>query len=157
MAEPRGLVGRLLLCPAWLLMRAVVAVLALVTLLHAGLWGLLRDQRRAAEFNGMLPSVSYNPFPPADRVPVDYATAPQKIRNDLHEIAKIAKAIRLYSSTGGSELVPAIANEFGLKVYVGAWLDSAENDPKFADRNKAEIESAVRLTRANRNVIGVFV
>lgn len=152
-----GQVGRLLLCPAWPLMRAVVAVLALVTCVHAGLWGLLRDQRSAADFNSMLPSVSYNPFPPADKVPVDYATAPQKIRNDLREIAKISKAIRLYSSTGGSELVPPIANEFGLKVYVGAWLDSAEKDLKFADRNKAEIAAAIQLTRANRNVIGVFV
>lgn len=154
-----GQVGRLLLCPAWLLMRAVVAVLALVTCVHAGLWGLLRDERSAADFNGMLPSVSYNPFPPADKVPVDYTTAPAKIRADLREIAKLSKAIRLYASTGGNELVPAIANEFGLKVMLGAWLDSTENDPdkKIEDRNKAEIASVIRLARANRNVTGIFV
>ena len=29
----------------------------------------------------------------------------------------------LYSSTGGAELVPPIAAEFGLKVTVGAWID----------------------------------
>src|SRR4051794_14879200 len=104
-----GQVGRLLFCPAWPSMRAVVAVLALVTCLHAGLWELLRDQRSAADVNGMLPSFSYNPSPPADRVPVDYATAPQKIRNDMREIAKISKSIRLYAATGGNELVPPIA------------------------------------------------
>lgn len=140
-------------------MRAIVAVLAFVTCIHAGLWELLRDERPAPDFNGMLPSVSYNPFPPAEHYEIDYTAAPAKIRADLRELAKITKSIRLYSSTGGSELVPPIANEFGLKVMVGAWLDSTENDPdkKIAARNEREIEAAIDLTRRNSNVTGVFV
>ena len=52
----------------------------------------------------------------------------EKIRADLKKLATMTKAIRLYSSTGGVELVPAIAAEFGLKVTVGAWIDK-NDDP----------------------------
>lgn len=48
-------------------------------------------------------------------------------------------------------MVPAIANEFGLKVTVGAWID------KNADRNEREIASAVELAKKNPNVIGIVV
>ena len=63
----------------------------------------------------------------------------------------MTRAIRLYSSTGGVELVPPIAAEFGLKVTVGAWID------KNADRNEREIDAAITLAKRNSNVIGVVV
>ncbi len=63
----------------------------------------------------------------------------------------MTRAIRLYSSTGGVELVPPIAAEFGLKVTVGAWIDK---DP---DRNEREIKAAIELARKNSNVNGVVV
>ena len=63
----------------------------------------------------------------------------------------MTRAIRLYSSTGGVELVPPVAAEFGLKVMVGAWID------KNADRNEREIDAAITLARRNSNVIGVVV
>ena len=63
----------------------------------------------------------------------------------------MTRAIRLYSSTGGVELVPPIAAEFGLKVTVGAWID------KNADRNEREIDAAINLAKRNSNVIGVVV
>ena len=55
-------------------------------------------------------------------------------------------AIRTYSSTGGAELVPPIAAEFGLKVTVGAWIG------KNQERNEREIRSAIDLARHNSNV-----
>src|SRR5581483_12329247 len=48
---------------------------------------------------------------------------PAQIRADLSKIAPLTRAIRLYSSTGGVEMVPRIAAEFGLHVTVGAWID----------------------------------
>jgi glucan 1,3-beta-glucosidase len=37
-------------------MRVVAAVLLLVSVLHAGVWGVLRDKEPAPDFNGLLPS-----------------------------------------------------------------------------------------------------
>jgi exo-beta-1,3-glucanase (GH17 family)/cellulose synthase/poly-beta-1,6-N-acetylglucosamine synthase-like glycosyltransferase len=132
-------------------MRAVIAVLLFVTAAHAGLWGLLQEKQSAPDFRGILPSVSYSPFEGSAHPDVDNLPSQEKIRADLKKLSTMTKAIRLYSSTGGVELVPPIAAEFGLKVTVGAWID------KNADRNKREIEAAIDLAKRNSNVIGIVV
>jgi exo-beta-1,3-glucanase (GH17 family)/cellulose synthase/poly-beta-1,6-N-acetylglucosamine synthase-like glycosyltransferase len=132
-------------------MRAVVSVLLVVTALHAALWGLFRDKQQAPDFTGMLPSVSYAPFEGTGHPDVDNIPNVEKIRADLKKLATMTRAIRLYSSTGGVELVPPIANEFGLKVTVGAWID------KNTERNTREIAAALDLARHNSNVIGIVV
>src|SRR5580704_1463286 len=130
-------------------MRAVVAVLLFVTAVHAAMWGALRDKQQAPDFTGMLPSVSYAPFERGHIV--DIAVDPAKVRSDLKKLASLTRAVRLYSSTGGVELVPTIAAEFGLKVTVGAWIDTN------IDRNDREITAAIDLARHNSNVIGIVV
>src|ERR1700738_5406062 len=104
-------------------MRAVGAVLLLVTPVHAAMWGVFRDKQEAPDFKGILPSVSYAPFEGTGHPDVDNIPNVEKIRADMKTRARLTRAIRLYSSTGGVELVPPIAAEFGLKVTVGAWID----------------------------------
>src|SRR3954462_2943166 len=132
-------------------MRVVAAVLLLVSALHAGLWGVLRDREPAPDFKGLLPSVSYAPFEGSAPPDIDNIPTVEKIRADLKTLSTMTRAIRLYSSTGGVELVPPIAAEFGLKVTVGAWID------KDKDRNEREIKAAIELARKNSNVNGVVV
>jgi len=132
-------------------MRAVVAVLLFVTTVHAALWGVFRDKQEAPDFKGILPSVSYAPFEGTSHPDVDNIPNAEKIRADLKKLAPLTRAIRLYSSTGGVELVPPIAAEFGLKVTVGAWID------KNVDRHEREIDAAINLAKRNSNVIGVVV
>jgi cellulose synthase/poly-beta-1,6-N-acetylglucosamine synthase-like glycosyltransferase/exo-beta-1,3-glucanase (GH17 family) len=131
-------------------MRAVVAVLLFVTAAHAALWGVLQEKQSAPDVRGILPSVSYAPFEPGHTV-ADVAADSEKVRADLKKLSTLTRAVRLYSSTEGNELVPPIAAEFGMKVTVGAWID------KDANRNDREIESAISLARHNSNVIGVVV
>src|SRR6478735_7527896 len=132
-------------------MRAVVAVLLLVSALHAGLWGILRDRKPAPDFKGLLPSVSYAPFEGSAHPDIDNIPTVEKIRDDLKTLSTMTRAIRLYSSTGGVELVPPIAAEFGLKVTVGAWID------KNSDRNEREIDAAITLAKRNSNVNAIVV
>src|SRR3979490_3407774 len=132
-------------------MRAVVAVLLFVTAAHAALWGLFQEKQPAPDFRGILPSVSYAPFEGTAHPAVDNIPSVEKIRADLKKLSTMTRAIRLYSSTGGVELVPPIAAEFGLKVTVGAWID------KNVERNDREIEAAISLPKRNSNVNGVVV
>jgi exo-beta-1,3-glucanase (GH17 family)/cellulose synthase/poly-beta-1,6-N-acetylglucosamine synthase-like glycosyltransferase len=132
-------------------MRAIVAVLFLVSAVHAAMWGVLRDRQEAPDFKGILPSVSYAPFEGTGHPDVDNVPNADKIRADMKTLAPLTRAIRLYSSTGGVELVPPIANEFGIKVTVGAWID------KNTDRNEREMQSAIELAKHNGNVNGVVV
>jgi cellulose synthase/poly-beta-1,6-N-acetylglucosamine synthase-like glycosyltransferase/exo-beta-1,3-glucanase (GH17 family) len=131
-------------------MRAVVAVLLFVAAAHAALWGVFQEKQSAPDVRGLLPSVSYAPFEPGHTV-ADVAADSEKVRTDLKKLSTLTRAVRLYSSTEGNELVPPIAAEFGLKVTVGAWID------KNANRNDREIESVISLARHNSNVIGVVV
>ncbi|MBB5045645.1 cellulose synthase/poly-beta-1,6-N-acetylglucosamine synthase-like glycosyltransferase/exo-beta-1,3-glucanase (GH17 family) [Rhodopseudomonas rhenobacensis] len=132
-------------------MRAVVAVLVFVTAAHAAIWGIFREQQQAPDFRGILPSVSYAPFDGTGHPDVDNIPNAERIRSDLKTLAPISRAIRLYSSTGGVELVPPIAGEVGLKVTVGAWID------KNVDRNEREMLSAIDLVKHNSNVNGIVV
>jgi exo-beta-1,3-glucanase (GH17 family)/cellulose synthase/poly-beta-1,6-N-acetylglucosamine synthase-like glycosyltransferase len=132
-------------------MRAVVAVLLFVTAAHAALWGVFREKQPAPDFRGILPSVSYAPFDGTGHPDVDNIPNADKIRADMKTLAPLTRAIRLYSSTGGVELVPPIANEVGLKVTVGAWID------KNVDRNEREMLSAIELAKRNSNVNGIVV
>ena len=132
-------------------MRAVVAVLLFVTAAHAAIWGVLREKLPAPDFTGILPSVSYAPFDGSGHPDVDNIPTAEKIRADMKVLAPLTRAVRLYSSTGGVELVPPIANEAGIKVTVGAWID------KHVDRNEREIQAAVELAKHNSNVNGIVV
>ncbi|MFD2180802.1 glycosyltransferase [Rhodoplanes azumiensis] len=130
-------------------MRSVAAVVALVVCLHAGAWAIWQSQSSAPNVSGPLTSVSYSPFeghPEEGNRPTT-----EQIRNDLKVLSPYTRAIRTYSATGGAELVPPVAAEFGLKVAVGAWLDG---DTK---RNEREIKSVVDLYRKNRNINAIVV
>jgi exo-beta-1,3-glucanase (GH17 family)/cellulose synthase/poly-beta-1,6-N-acetylglucosamine synthase-like glycosyltransferase len=132
-------------------MRAIVAVLLFVSAAHAALWGFLQEKQQAPDFSGILPSVSYAPFEGTAHPDIDNIPSAEKIRADMKKLATLTRAIRLYSSTGGVEMVPPIAAEFGIKVTVGAWID------KNNERNDREIDAAINLARRNSNVIGIVV
>ena len=132
-------------------MRTVAAVIALVACVQAGLWALAQDHLSAPNFEGQLASVSYAPF--GGTAHPDSGTQAQaaQIRADLQLLAPLTRAIRTYSSTGGVELVPGIAAEFGLRVTIGAWID------KHKDRNEREIRSVIDLAKRHSNVNGIIV
>src|SRR5580693_3845573 len=153
-------------------MRSRVAVVALVACLHALAWAIWQTQASAPNIEGVLNSVSYSPFL-ADPDDTAHPPTEAQIRADLKAIAPYTRAIRLYQSTGGMEQVPAIANEFGLKVTLG--IDLAYRDKRFdytklfeqetheqkrkrnEERNEREISAAIDLARKYRNVNGIIV
>ncbi len=132
-------------------MRTVAAVVALVACVHAGLWALTRESVKAPNFEGQLASVSYAPFDGATHPDKGGIADAKQIRSDLKMLAPVTKSIRTYSSTGGVQLVPGIAAEFGLRVTVGAWID------KFKDRNEREIASVIDLAKRHSNINGIIV
>jgi exo-beta-1,3-glucanase (GH17 family)/cellulose synthase/poly-beta-1,6-N-acetylglucosamine synthase-like glycosyltransferase len=132
-------------------MRSVAAVVALVACVHAGLWALSRDHISAPNYDGQLASVSYAPFQGNGHPDAGGAADAEHIRSDLKLLSPLTRAVRTYSATGGVELVPAIANEFGLRVTLGAWLDKDQN------RNDREIRSVIDLAHRNSNVSSIVV
>ena len=132
-------------------MRFVAVVGVLVACVHAGIWMVTRDQVAAPNFNGQLASVSYTPFDGSAHPDSGTRTTAAQIRADLKVLAPLTRTVRTYSSTGGSELVASIADEFGLRVSVGAWIDRDDN------RNDRELRAVIDLARRSRNIDSVVV
>jgi len=155
-------------------MRSVAAIVALVACVHAGVWALVRGHATAPDFDNQLASVSYTPF--ADVSHPDRGERPtlQRIRSDLKAISAVSRSVRLYSSTGGAELVPPIAAENELRVTVGAWLQGRSGsaflegkdleskarkteDEADAKRNQNEVRAAIELAKRHSNVKGLVI
>ena len=132
-------------------MRTVAAVIALVACVQAGLWALGQDNLSAPNFNGQLASVSYAPFGGTAHPNSGAQAQAAQIHDDLSLLAPLTRAIRTYSSTGGVELVPGIAQQFGLRVTIGAWID------KYQERNEREIRSVIDLAKRHSNINGIIV
>ncbi len=71
----------------------------------------------------------------------------EQIRRRMKIIQPYTKWIRSFSCIEGNELIPKIANEFGIKTLVGAWLG------KDADINKQEIAGLIEL--ANEGYVDI--
>jgi cellulose synthase/poly-beta-1,6-N-acetylglucosamine synthase-like glycosyltransferase/exo-beta-1,3-glucanase (GH17 family) len=133
-------------------MRSVAAVVVFAACLHAAVWAYFQPRNEAPNIQQPLASVSYAPFEGVTSAD-DIAPRPTaaQIHKDLAAIAPYTNSIRTYSSTGGLELVPQIAAEFGLRVTLGIWLD-----PDVA-RNEREIRSAIEIARRHSNVKAIVV
>jgi exo-beta-1,3-glucanase (GH17 family)/cellulose synthase/poly-beta-1,6-N-acetylglucosamine synthase-like glycosyltransferase len=132
-------------------MRTVAIVVALVALVHAGLWVVMRGVANAPDFTQQLNSVSYAPYVGSGHPDRDNIPTKAQIRSDLKKLAPLTRSIRTYSSTGGVEMVTPIAAEYGLRMTVGAWID------KNKERNEREIKAAVDLARRHSNVKAIVV
>src|SRR5262249_39177013 len=136
-------------------MRSVVAVVALISCVHAGLWAFLHQRQTVPNIDGPLASISYAPYTRwQDPNKGDRPTVEQ-IRSDLRMLSPYTRTVRTYSSTGGVELVPSIAAEFGMKVTVGIWLDNGKKDG--GRRNDQEILQAIALAKRYSNVSAIVV
>lgn len=99
-----------------------------------------------------LECVSYAPFD-KDESPFDknYKLSEDRVRKDLALIAKYSDCIRTYSSAG-LEMVPKVARENNLKLYLGAWVGM---DSEFS---KKEVKAVIGLANEYRDIIkGVVV
>jgi exo-beta-1,3-glucanase (GH17 family)/cellulose synthase/poly-beta-1,6-N-acetylglucosamine synthase-like glycosyltransferase len=115
------------------------------------MWALLQRQQAVANIDGPLASVSYSPYARAQHPDNGDRPTAEQIRADLKILSSFTRSIRTYSSTGGVELVPGIAAEFGLKVTLGIWIDKDEA------RNEREIQSALALAKRYSNINAIVV
>ncbi|WP_439816843.1 glycosyl hydrolase family 17 protein [Zavarzinia sp. CC-PAN008] len=69
-------------------------------------------------------SVSYAPYRDGQSPIAQVFPTPAQIAEDLDLLATRTQAIRTYTVTEGMEIVPDLARARGLKMTIGAWLDS---------------------------------
>lgn len=101
-----------------------------------------------------LECVSYAPFD-KDQSPFSLAqgmvVSRELVKKDLELLSKYTGCIRTYS-TVGLEIVPEIAREYNLKMYMGAWVSSDKA------MTKKELDTLIKLAKENRDLLkGVIV
>lgn len=85
------------------------------------------------------------PFDPAMHIP------PEQIDDDLARLSKITGCVRTYSVELGQDQVAALAKKHGMTLFQGIWLGVN------AEKNRAEIETAVRIANEFPDVVRALV
>ncbi|WP_029007446.1 glycosyltransferase family 2 protein [Azospirillum halopraeferens] len=131
--------------------KSAIAVLFLVILGNVGAWALWNRPVAERPWAGVINGVSYTPFHP-DKSPTkrDRPTS-DDIEKDLKALEGSVKGVRTYSTTDGSEMVPAIARKHGIPVTAGAWIQGQ------TEIDEPEIAGLIKLARTYPNVRRVLV
>ena len=122
----------------------------LVALLNLAAWHGLHGKVWAPEHRGPLAGMAYNgadrwQSPLEGERPTDASIA-----QDLALLAPHTRRIRTYSASDQSTL-PALAQEQGLELMLGAFLDQQ------LDRNQRELAAAIELARSHANIKRLIV
>src|SRR5262245_25662542 len=131
--------------------RSSLSLLVLVGLVNFAVFAFLNRPVDPPTWKGVMAGVSFSPYRigqgPLDKV---FPTAEQ-IREDLRGLAPHTRSVRTYTSLDGMDQIPRLANEFGLQVTAGAWIDADEK------KNEREIRKLIASALANNNVNRVIV
>ncbi len=111
---------------------------------------------------GSINCVSFAPFQ-RDQNPLDnkYPTYEQ-IFEDIRLLSRQVDGVRTYTSMHGEDKVPEMAQQYGMHVIAGAWVENINHshaDDVLADNpvDKAEVDAAVATARRNANVSNLVI
>lgn len=93
-------------------------------------------------FNNGMYGICFTVFK-KDQNPGDQITEEQIVKR-LKILAGHTEWIRVFSTTNGHELIPAIAKKMGFKILMGAWIG------KNKEQNEREIQSLIKLIQAGQ-------
>ncbi|AMN47896.1 beta-(1-3)-glucosyl transferase [Steroidobacter denitrificans] len=128
-----------------------IAVALVFAILTFGLWAYMNRPAAEPPWPARVQGMAFSPFH-ADQDPA-YRRLPDRtqIEADLQLLSGKVAALRIYSSLYSLAEVPQLAAHHGIKITVGAWLDTRRHS------NEAEIHGAIRLAQDNDNVTHVIV
>lgn len=129
--------------------RASWIALALSALVAAAAWyGLARPRSLDVEWQGPLKSASFAPFRDGQSPLEEIFPSPQEIEQDMLRLKGVFEGLRTYTSTGGMEVVPALAAKHGFALTHGAWLG------RDAVANARELRALIHAANRHPESIG---
>jgi exo-beta-1,3-glucanase (GH17 family) len=117
-----------------------------------GIWaGVNRPVTDIAPYNGAIGGFAFSPFHAGESPEKNQYPTTAQIKSDLALVSLHTKNIRTYTVEGDLGTIPALAENMGLNVTLGAWLD------RHPDANAAEIAKVVQIANANPDVKQIMV
>jgi exo-beta-1,3-glucanase (GH17 family) len=71
--------------------------------------------------------IDYSPYRDG-QAPGGAQPTEQQVREDLEMLKPLVDGIRIYGTDGGNAHVPALCDELGIELHVGAWIDGLASD-----------------------------
>lgn len=129
----------------------VLLVLVATSILHWRLQEKLNDPIRPPDSDSRIASFSFSPYS-RDKNP-EKGLYPSKddIRRDMLAVKRISDSVRTYTVTEGLDSVPEVADELGMTVTLGIWIDENE------ERNAVELAKGIELAKAHPSVKRIIV
>ena len=115
------------------------------------LWGWANRPDTEAPWPKRVQGMAFSPFRADQDGRLNEYPSSAQVDEDLQLLAGRVFALRTYGTGGSLGDVPRLAARYGISVAVGAWLD------KDRATDKAQVDKAIALAQAYRNVVRVFV
>jgi glucan 1,3-beta-glucosidase len=130
-----------------------VPAFALAAVLAFGFWSWMgRSIPMPDAPGGRLQCLSYTPYDGGSSpLSATYSVREGHILADLKALHPFSECIRTYSSIPPQDEVVRVADELGMKVYLGIWISANAED------NAKEIDAALALARAHPDAIKAIV
>lgn len=129
-----------------------ILVLLLILLMNLGVWAWLNSTHPSPSWDGTIMGLSFNPNHTEHSPEDGYQPPEESIRADLEKLQGVAHAVRTYSVTNGLEMIPALADQVGLNVSIGAWIG------QHTGGNEQEITNLIKLSNSRlNNIVRVLV
>ncbi|MBW3568020.1 MAG: glycosyltransferase, partial [Proteobacteria bacterium] len=126
----------------------VAIAFALVTY---ALWALLNRPQHEPTWPDVIQGFAFSPYlADQDAVAGDMPTI-ESLRSDLALLAGKTNAVRTYTVDGTFAEIPRLAEEFGINVTLGAWLDRRDAF------NAEQVEKAINIAWRHENVVRVII
>jgi cellulose synthase/poly-beta-1,6-N-acetylglucosamine synthase-like glycosyltransferase/exo-beta-1,3-glucanase (GH17 family) len=137
-------------------------IVAVVLLLNFGAWSWLNRPVAERPWVGTINCVSFQPMQ-KDQSPLtgNYPTYAQ-MENDVRLLSRQADGLRTYTSMHGEDKIAEMAQQYGMKVIAGAWVENINHstapDPSVDNpADQAEVDAAVTTARRNPNVTHLMI
>lgn len=98
-----------------------------------------------------IPSLSLSPHPLGNRPERGDVIPEAHLRRAMETVGAVTRRVRTYAVSEGLDAVPRIADELGMSVTLGIWVDGTE------ERTRGEVERAVELARLHPSVTEIIV
>ncbi|MEW6594525.1 MAG: glycosyltransferase [Thermodesulfobacteriota bacterium] len=127
--------------------RANILIVIAIAVVSFSLWAFFNRPEQEPPWPKRIQGFSFSPFRDGQSAVDHVLPSVAEIEEDVRLVSAKTHAIRTYTVEGSLGEIPALARKYGLKVTLGAWLDT--DYPK----NDREIERLIAIAKANRPAI----
>jgi len=116
-----------------------------------GAWSLFTRTYDAPPIEGLLHGVTYAPFAKDQDAARGDKPRVEQMERDMRTLAGRVRYIRTYTALDGVDQIARIADQYGIRVIAGGWVDHR------VDLSQRETAALIRMANANPNVDRVLI